>query len=144
MLLLAFICVNSFNMQNVIRFTGRIPDNQVLKILSTADVCLAPDPENGLNEFHTMNKIMDYMKLGKPIVSFDLHESKYSAGDSAVYIKNNNFTKFGDAIMELCRDNKKREIMGKIGFERVCEELTWHHSEKILVELYNNLFNTRK
>ena len=68
-----------------VEFTGRIPDEDLVRYLSTADVCLSPDPKNPLNDVSTMNKVMEYMAMGKPIVSFELREARVSAGDAAVY-----------------------------------------------------------
>ena len=119
---------------------GRISDVDVLTILSTADVCLAPDPKNGLNEFHTMNKIMDYMRMGKPIVSFDLLESKYSAKSAALHVKNNKFVDFGDAIIYILENPTIALEMGKGGLERVNKFLKWEISKKELLNAYNQLF----
>ena len=66
-----------------VEFTGRVPDEDVARYLSTADVCLAPDPKNPLNDVSTMNKIVEYMAMSRPIVSFDLIEARVSAGDAA-------------------------------------------------------------
>lgn len=78
---------NNLRLTDYVRFTGRIPDEQVFSILSAIDIGAAPDPPSNLNNISTMNKIMEYMWFGKPIVSFDLVESKNSAQDAAVYIK---------------------------------------------------------
>lgn len=126
-------------LSDYIDMPGRLPDRDVIEILSTADVCLAPDPANGLNEFHTMNKIMDYMRVGKPIVSFDLHETRYTAAESAVYIKDNNIYDFANSIIDLCSDREKRLRMGKIGRERV-KNFTWEISESVLLEQYSKLW----
>jgi glycosyltransferase involved in cell wall biosynthesis len=131
--------IKKLEIENYIKMPGRLPDNEVLEILSTSDVCLAPDPANGLNEFHTMNKIMDYMRCGKPIISFDLHESRYSAEEAAIYIENNDVIKFGEGIIFLLNNDEKREKMCKYGMERVNNLLKWELSEKILVENYKRL-----
>ncbi|MGH3451902.1 MAG: glycosyltransferase family 4 protein, partial [Haloechinothrix sp.] len=46
-----------------VEFTGRIPDADLLRYLSTSDICLSPDPRNPLNDVSTMNKIMEYMAM---------------------------------------------------------------------------------
>ena len=104
-------------------------------------LCLAPDPANGLNEFHTMNKIMDYMRCGKPIVSFDLLESRFSAMDAAIYIKNNDAIEFGNAIIRLLNDCELRKRMGKYGKERVEKFLKWDYSEEVLISNYKKIFS---
>ena len=71
---------------DIVEFPGRVPDEFVQRCLSTADVCLSPDPLNPLNDVSTMNKVVEYMAMGRPIVSFDLVEARVSAGDAAVYV----------------------------------------------------------
>ena len=64
---------------DILEFTGRVSDKVMLDYLNTADVCVNPDEYNEMNQKSTMNKILEYMALGKPIVQFDLTEGKYSA-----------------------------------------------------------------
>jgi glycosyltransferase involved in cell wall biosynthesis len=85
-------------------FTGRIPDEDVVRYLSTADVCLSPDPLNPLNDVSTMNKVMEYMAMGRPIVSFDLREARVSAGDAAVYAQPNDEHESAKLIARLLDD----------------------------------------
>ena len=122
-------------------FTGRIPDEELVRYLSTADVCVGPDPKNELNDNSTMNKIMEYMAMGKPVVSFDLKETRFSAGDAALYAKPNDIEDFGNKILELLNDEKKREEMGKYGRKRVEEKLDWRHTKKELIKAYQKVLS---
>lgn len=119
-----------------VQFTGRIPDAELVRYLSTADVCLSPDPRNPLNDVSTMNKVMEYMAMGKPIVSFDLKEARVSAGDAAVYAPANDEAEFAELIALLLDDPEKRDRMGKIGQERVGGELSWQNSQRSLLAAY--------
>lgn len=130
-----------FDLNSFVHFTGRIPDDELVTYLSTADICVSPDPKNGLNEYHTMNKTLEYMAMGKPIVAFDLKETRVSAGDAAVYVNPNDYVEFGRLILDLIGDRKKREVMGKIGRKRVEEELGWEHTKKNLIEAYRRVFS---
>jgi glycosyltransferase involved in cell wall biosynthesis len=120
-------------------FTGRIPDEQLQQVLSTADIALAPDPKNPLNDVSTMNKVVEYMAMGLPVVSFDLKESRYSAGEAAVYATPNDEREFALRIIELLDDPERRQRMGEYGLQRVREHLAWEHSRKVLVDLYTGL-----
>ncbi|MGW7066894.1 glycosyltransferase family 4 protein [Streptomyces sp. NPDC054855] len=119
-----------------VQFTGRIPDAELVRYLSTADVCLSPDPRNPLNDVSTMNKVMEYMAMGRPIVSFDLKEARVSAGDAAVYAPANDEAQFAEHIALLLDDPEKRARMGKIGQERVGGELSWQNSQRSLLAAY--------
>ena len=117
-------------------FTGRIPDEPALEILSTADVCLSPDPQNPLNDLSTMTKIMEYMALGKPIVSFELKEARYSAGESALYVKSNDAVAFADGILKLLGDPVGSKKMAEFGTARVEALLSWQKQSESLLRAY--------
>jgi len=119
-----------------VEFTGRIPDEDLLRYLSTADVCLSPDPLNPLNDVSTMNKIMEYMAMSRPIVSFDLKEARVSAGDAALYAPANDESQFAKLIVRLLDDPEERRRMGELGRERVAGPLSWEHSRAALVAAY--------
>ncbi|MEU5431869.1 glycosyltransferase family 4 protein [Streptomyces sp. NPDC020719] len=119
-----------------VQFTGRIPDADLVRYLSTADVCLSPDPRNPLNDVSTMNKVLEYMAMGRPIVSFDLREARVSAGDAAVYAPANDEAEFAGLIALLLDDPEKRARMGKIGQERISGELSWRNSQASLLAAY--------
>ncbi|MEU9244346.1 glycosyltransferase family 4 protein [Streptomyces sp. NPDC048385] len=119
-----------------VQFTGRIPDADLVRYLSTADVCLSPDPRNPLNDVSTMNKVLEYMAMGRPIVSFDLKEARVSAGEAAVYAPANDEAEFAGLIALLLDDPDQRARMGKIGQERVSGPLSWRNSQASLLAAY--------
>jgi glycosyltransferase involved in cell wall biosynthesis len=119
-----------------VEFTGRIPDDELVQILRTADVCLAPDPKNPLNDVSTMNKIVEYMAMSRAIVSYDLLEARVSAADAAVYAKPNDEASFAAAIDDLLGHPERRERMGAAGRARVEHDLSWQRSERALLAAY--------
>jgi glycosyltransferase involved in cell wall biosynthesis len=121
-------------------FTGFISDADLQRYLSTTDICLDPNPSSPLNDVSTWIKVMEYMALGKPVVSYDLKETRRSAGDAAVYVEPNNERKFAEAIAALMDDPARRERMGEVGKARVANELGWHVTSKNLVRAYAKLF----
>jgi glycosyltransferase involved in cell wall biosynthesis len=123
-----------------VTFTGRVPDETVFEVLSTADVGLSPDPLNPLNDVSTMNKTMEYMAFELPVVAFDLKETRVSAGPAAVYAPPNDTDAFAGAILELLDDPERRAEMGRQGRERVERELAWRHQAPRYVSVYESLF----
>ncbi|MEU3398191.1 glycosyltransferase involved in cell wall biosynthesis [Streptomyces filamentosus] len=119
-----------------VEFTGRIPDADLARYLSTADVCLSPDPCNPLNDVSTMNKVLEYMVMGRPIVSFDLKEARVSAGDAAVYAPGDDESEFARLIALLLDDPEERARMGKTGQERIGGPLAWRNSQRALLDAY--------
>jgi len=124
-----------------IHFTGRIPDEAAMDYLSTADVAVSPDPCNSLNDNSTMNKLMEFMATKNPIVSFDLNEARFSAMDSALYIKDNNVEEFAKSISMLLDNPQMREKMAESGLRRIREHLSWEIQEKNLLNLYEKLID---
>ncbi|MBQ0865508.1 glycosyltransferase family 4 protein [Streptomyces sp. RK75] len=120
-----------------VEFTGRVPDADLVRYLSTADVCLSPDPRNPLNDLSTMNKVLEYMVMGRPIVSFDLKEARVSAGDAAVYASADDEAEFAGLIALLLDDPQRRARMGKIGQERISGQLSWRNSQASLLAAYD-------
>ncbi|MCW2589349.1 MAG: putative glycosyltransferase [Mycobacterium sp.] len=124
---------------DIVDFPGRVPDEFVQRCLSTADVCLSPDPCNPLNDVSTMNKVVEYMAMARPIVSFDLVEARVSAGDAAVYVRANDELAFAQAIDSLLEDPDGRCRMGELGRRRVERALSWEVSRRALVAFYERL-----
>jgi len=50
----------------------------VRRYLSTCDIGVEPAPANPLNVHSTFIKVMEYMAAAKPVVAFDLEETRYS------------------------------------------------------------------
>jgi glycosyltransferase involved in cell wall biosynthesis len=126
-------------LQEHVLMTGRVPDATVASVLSTADVGLSPDPRNPLNDVSTMNKTMEYMAFGLPVVAFDLIETRVSAGAAAVYAQPNEVASFARAIVDLLDDAPARAEMGRLGRERVVEQLAWAHQEPAYVGVVDRL-----
>lgn len=117
-------------------FTGRVPDEVVRRTLSTADAAVSPDPANGFNEYCTMNKTLEYMAAGAPVVAFDLEETRVSAGDAAVYAAPNDPGELARLVLELLDDPARREEMRRAGLERMAGPLSWSTSAARLVRAY--------
>ncbi len=120
-------------------FTGFQFGEGLLEILSTADIAVAPDPKSPFNDVSTMNKVIEFMAMGLPVVSFDLKETRYSAGEAAVYATPNDEREFARCIIELLDDPDRRRRMGEYGLQRVREHLAWEHSRQVLIQLYTEL-----
>jgi len=128
------------NVSDYVTFTGRVPDQELLEMLNTADICVNPDRANAMNDKSTMNKIMEYMALGKPIVQFDLTEGRFSAQGASLYAAKNDPKDMGDKILQLLDDPEMREKMGRLGYDRVRNELEWKYEEPKLLKAYSDVF----
>lgn len=134
---------NELNLDAFVKFTGHIPFDELLRKLASADICLDPNPSNPLNDQSTWIKIMEYMSFGKPIVSFDLRETRYSAQNAALYAKPNDIREYAKKIITLMDNPELRKEMGNYGKKRVEEELAWSVVSENLLLAYGVLFNTK-
>lgn len=119
-----------------IQFTGRAPDQDLFEVLSTMDVGVNPDRVNAMNDKSTMNKIMEYMSLEKPIVQFDVTEGRFSAQEASLYARANDPVDMAEKIVELIGDPERRARMGALGRMRVETELNWGHQIAPLIAAY--------
>jgi len=124
-----------------VTFTGRVPDAELLEMLNTADICVNPDRANEMNDRSTMNKIMEYMALGKPVVQFDLTEGRVSAGDASWYARPNDVADLAQKMVSLLGDELQRRRMGAIGRDRIEHVLSWQHEAPRLLGAYEHLLN---
>lgn len=123
-----------------VTFLGRAPDAVLFSVLSTADVCVNPDRVNPMNDLSTMNKILEYMAMRKPIVQFEVVEGRVSAQDASLYAKPNDPVDFADKIIELLADPARRGRAGEIGRHRIETDLSWVHQVPKLIAAYTALF----
>jgi len=131
---------DNLGINEFVDFYGRVPDDFLIDILNTADICVNPDKPTEMNNLSTMNKIMEYMALKKPIVQFNLKEGRYSAQEASLYAENNNIQDFANKIQILLNDEMLRTKMGEFGYNRVVNELSWEHEIVKLIDFYRQVF----
>jgi glycosyltransferase involved in cell wall biosynthesis len=122
-----------------VEFTGRAPDETVQAVLSTADVGLSPDPRNPLNDVSTMNKTMEYMAFGLPVLAFDLRETRASAEEAGIYATPNDVKEMSRLLVDLIDDEPRRQTMGSAGRRRIEEKLAWSHQEPHYLSVFDQL-----
>jgi len=131
------------NLDSYVELTGYISEEDLMRNLSAADICVDPDPSSPLNDVSTWIKIMEYMALGKPIVTYDLKETRWSAQDSALYVTPNDELAFAEGIATLMDRPDLRAKMGEFGRRRIETDLKWDIVGQNLVRAYAALFGNR-
>jgi glycosyltransferase involved in cell wall biosynthesis len=129
----------SKGLSDYVDFYGRVSDEILLEVLNTSDVCVNPDKPTVMNNLSTMNKIMEYMAIKKPIIQFDLKEGRYSAQGASLYA--DDVYDFSKKIMYLMDNQEIRIKMGNLGYQRVVNELSWEFESKKLLSIYNKMFS---
>ena len=130
-------------LQGWFTFTGPLYGDAMLAALNAIDIGVSPDPKNPMNDISTMNKVMEYMTLEKPLVQFDLTEGRASAAEAALYATPNDPQDFAAKIAWLIEHPAEGVRMGKVGRARVLERLSWEHSAPLLLAAYDRIFAKR-
>jgi glycosyltransferase involved in cell wall biosynthesis len=134
----------ALRVDDYVTFTGRVSDGALLGMLNSADVCVNPDVANEMNDISTMNKVMEYMALGKPMVQFDLTEGRFSAQSASLYARRNDAADLAERIAELLDDPARRAAMGAFGRRRVENELEWRYEAPKLLAAYAALWSQKQ
>jgi glycosyltransferase involved in cell wall biosynthesis len=130
------------NLSEFIHFTGWVDQEMISRYLASSDVCVDSMPKNPYSDAATTNKVLEYMSAGKPIVTFDLVETRMSAQEAALYAQPNDIKDLADKIIKLLEDEALRTRMGEYGRKRIISELSWEHQEKILINAYKSLYTS--
>jgi len=130
--------------QDRMEFAGRVSDHELLERLSTCDVGVTPDPLNPLNDRSTMNKTLEYMAVSLPVVQYDLREGRRSAGDASLYARPNDPADLATKIESLLDDAEARTRMGRIGRQRMEQQLEWRHQAPALLDAYAHALRPRE
>jgi glycosyltransferase involved in cell wall biosynthesis len=131
------------DLDKFVDFYGRVPDDLMVAILNSSDICVNSDKPTEMNNLSTMNKIMEYMALKKPIVQYDLKEGRYSAQEASLYAKCGDPKNFADKITELVDNPELRTRMAEYGYNRVINELSWDYESVKLIKFYDRILLKR-
>lgn len=124
-------------LEGFVEFMGMVDHETVMNYLAVAEVCLVPDEPNGLNEFLTLIKCLEYMKAARPFVAFDLNETRFIAGESALFARD--MTEYVAHILRLLDNSEEARAMGLKGQSRVEEGFLWSHQVPQLLKLYQKV-----
>lgn len=134
----ALASVRDLGLEPYVELPGMIRDKVLLRqYLCTADVLLSPEPLTDLNDHSTFVKIGEYMAMGKPIVAYDLTETRYTGGEAIVYVEPGDESGFGRAVVDLIDDPQRRQRLGELGRRRFLDHLTWEHQQDELLRAYS-------
>ena len=123
-------------LERLVRFPGHLSDAEVAAYFSTADLGVAPDPLTPMNDKSTMNKILEYMTFGLPVVLYDLTEGRRSADGGALYARPGDTEDFARAMLRILDSESLRKELGACGRRRIEESLNWQIEKRSLLAAY--------
>ena len=127
-----------------VEFTGLLSQDDVQRLLRTADVCVAPEPKSPLNDLSTMMKVAEYMAMGRAVVATGLPETRRTAAEAAEYVAPGDIEAMTAALAALLDDEKRRRSLGEQARRRAVAELGWDRSAKGLLAAYERAVETRE
>lgn len=131
------------DVEEFIEFCGWVTDDELLsRYLLTADACVCPEPSSPLNDHSTFIKVMEYMSAGKPVVAFDLPETRFSARDAALYVAPGDIEGFASGVKQVLTDDSLRSRMVASAARRM-ESLRWESQIPTLLEAYDRALAPR-
>jgi len=132
--------VADLGLDEYFEFTGYVYDRHLITAyIHEADICLETAPDSESNRKSTFIKIMEYMACGKPIVAFDLLETRVSTGESAILVDPGDVDKFADEVFKLVNDAEQRRALGRMARQRIIDHLNWNNSSRTLRKVYSDL-----
>jgi glycosyltransferase involved in cell wall biosynthesis len=130
---------DKLQLNGCVELPGFVSDEDLQENLAAADICLDPDPSSPLNDVSTWIKVMEYMAYAKPIVAFDLRETRFSAADAAIYVRPNQEAEFAETVAQLMEQPELRKKMGAFGRGRVEDDLQWNKVGTNILTAYETL-----
>jgi glycosyltransferase involved in cell wall biosynthesis len=128
------------DVETIVTFTGFLTGDRLLAALSSADLGACPDPRNPYNEQLSMNKVLEYMAMGLPIVMFELSEGRAIAADSSLYVSGGDDPRtMAQAILELLDDPERCRRMGTYGRDRAERMFDWKDHRRIYLDAFARL-----
>ncbi|QJU54571.1 glycosyltransferase family 4 protein [Herbiconiux sp. KACC 21604] len=133
--------VTELGLDDYVYMPGRVSDEELFRYLSSADIGLSADPPNPLNDVSTMNKTMEYMAFGLPVIAFDLKETRFSAGEAAIYVTPATPVAYGNALLALLDEPEQMAQMSRAGRERAENVLDWRFQSVSYLSVFDRLTN---
>jgi len=118
-----------------VTFTDRIPYEQAPSYLAIGDVAVAPK----LSTTEGSGKLLNYMAMGLPTVSFDVPVSREYLNDLGIYARPGDVSSLALAL-ETALDNKEESrAKGRALRERVIERYSWSVAGASILQVYDRV-----
>jgi glycosyltransferase involved in cell wall biosynthesis len=122
---------------DIVTFHGYQQAEAFVPILAAAHVCVSPDPPDPFNDVSTMTKVVEYLAIGRPVVSFDLAETRVLVGDAGVIVEDPTSRGLASALALLAEDSLRlRELEVSAATRFAALDLDWEGSAGRLLAGY--------
>lgn len=120
-----------------VTFVGFQPFWRMPRIIASVDVAIVPFPHTPTTEFCSPVKLFEYMLMGKAVITTDLPGIRESVGeDHVMFVDDLSSDQLSRAIVELLRDDERREALAKSGIEHC---LRYHTYEMLAAQFRESM-----
>ncbi len=132
--------VDDLGLRGSVRFHGYLSPAGFVPILAACQLTVSPDPPTPFNDVSTMVKVLDSLVIGRPVVAFDLQETRRLVGDGGVILGEPTPGALALAVIDLLRRPDEVRRLATAATRRPEElRMGWTHSAAALIEAYARL-----
>ncbi|MDR7119299.1 glycosyltransferase [Rheinheimera soli] len=132
--------------EDVCRFPGRVPFDQVPQYLACMDIMPIPRLSSDVTEMVSPLKPLEAMAMGKAVVLSDVSPHKVFAGNNErarLFVKNN-LASLTQTLKELIDHPEERIRLGKVARAWIEQQRTWNHVTNQYGQYIDQLLAQRK
>ncbi|HEX2173306.1 MAG TPA: glycosyltransferase family 4 protein [Dehalococcoidia bacterium] len=122
----------SLGLSDWVRFTGRVPYDRAPEYLALGDLAVSPK----VSETESNGKLLNYMAVGLPTVTFDTPVAREILGDVGVYARAGDERSLADHLELLLRDEAGQRDLGRRLRWRAMEEFSWWTAGRQILDVY--------
>jgi glycosyltransferase involved in cell wall biosynthesis len=126
-----------------VKFTRRLPLEELSKLTSQADLGLSIEEDLGLNYRYALpNKLFDYIQAGVPVLVTNLPEMAAIVNHYKIGLITNSLEpkELAKTFQHALTDDQIRNKW-KQNLETASKELIWENEEKVLIDIFSTFVN---
>lgn len=130
--------VDELDLHQYVTFRGKVPLEEIPRILATCDVGISPHRNGPFEELCLFTKILESLAMGLPVISSRTRTVEYYLGDSIFYFEPEDVNGFAEQV-RLIRQNPQLVADKMKKAEKRLQELSWDREKEKLQKLVEEL-----
>lgn len=126
---------DSLGISNRVTFTGRVPYEEAPRHLALGDVAVSPK----MSATEGNGKLLNYMAMGLPTVTFDTPVSREILGDLGIYARTGDAHSLAVELEGVLFDDGTARALGERLRARAVSMFSWVRGGKLIQEIYERL-----
>ena len=132
--------IYQLHIDKVVRFTGWIDSKNIPDIIKKCDIGLIPHHLTELTQTTIPNKLFDYMREGKPVLSTNMRPVRKVIEETKCgFIISNNPKKIASLILKLKKSPDLCKKVGQNGQQAILQKYNWKTESNVILRTIDNL-----